>query len=155
MNKTVDGTKESLDETPSNQEYAQALRRIIELKKEGFPVLFSEKTLDYALNWKMKYDTDRVWGEEPDFDYIKCYAGKYFGIVDVNGDVYPCAATVDAVEPLNGLTHGFKSAFTHASKHNCKTCHVTCLNENNLLYGMDLSVIKNSFKKYFNFSTGF
>jgi len=52
------------------------------------------------LNWKHGYDTDKITGEEPSFDYIKCNAGKNFGIIDVNGDVYPCPTLVDTGKPL-------------------------------------------------------
>jgi len=148
IQKTVDGNKESAPDIPSDDEYRKVIKRIIDLKEDGYPVLFSKKNLEYALNWKYGYDTDKVMGEEPNFDYIKCNAGKNFGIIDVNGDVYPCPTLVDTGKPLNGLKDGMAKAFENASDHNCKTCHIPCQNEFNLMYSLDPSTIFNIIRNY-------
>ena len=148
IQKTVDGNKESAPDIPSDDEYRKVIKRIIDLKEDGYPVLFSKKNLEYALNWKYGYDTDKIMGEEPNFDYIKCNAGKNFGIIDVNGDVYPCPTLVDTGKPLNGLKDGMAKAFENASGHNCKTCHIPCQNEFNLMYSLDPSTIFNIIRNY-------
>ena len=75
-------------------------------------------------------------------------AGKNFGIIDVNGDVYPCPTLVDTGKPLNGLKNGMAKAFENASDHNCKTCHIPCQNEFNLMYSLDPSTIFNIIRNY-------
>ncbi len=132
----------------SDAEYRAALRQILGYKKRGYPVLFSRRSLEYALKWKLPFAQDKVIGKEPDFDYIPCNAGKYFVIVDANGDVYPCPAMVDVIKPLNALKVGVKRALEHAAGHPCKTCHIPCLNDFNLLYSLNPGVILNILKTY-------
>jgi MoaA/NifB/PqqE/SkfB family radical SAM enzyme len=148
VKKTVDGVKEVAPDIPTDDEYRKIISRILELKDEGYPVLFSKKNMEYALNWKYGFEKDRIVGEEPDFDHIKCNAGKNFGMIDVNGDVYPCGALVDTGNPVNGLEQGMAKAFDHASGHDCKTCHLPCMNEFNLMYSLDVSTIWNIVRNY-------
>jgi MoaA/NifB/PqqE/SkfB family radical SAM enzyme len=131
-----------------DDDYRRALRTILDYKARGYPVLFSRKSLEYALNWKLPYATDKIIGREPDFAYIPCNAGRNFVIVDANGDVYPCPAMVDVLPPLNALEVGMKRALEHAAAHPCKTCHIPCLNDFNLLYSLDPSVILNILRTY-------
>jgi MoaA/NifB/PqqE/SkfB family radical SAM enzyme len=133
---------------PTDEEYREAIERILRYKRLGYPVLFSRKSLEYALNWKCGYSRDKLMGEEPDFRHIRCNAGKYFAIVDANGDLYPCPAMVDVFKPLNVIRDGVWKALEHASRHPCRTCHIPCMNDFNLLYSLSPSVILNILKTY-------
>ncbi|HVP12476.1 MAG TPA: radical SAM protein [Phycisphaerae bacterium] len=133
---------------PTDAEYREALERILGYKAQGYPVLFSRKSLEYALSWKCGYDHDKIMGEEPGFSHIRCNAGRYFAIVDANGDLYPCPAMVDLFKPLNILKDGIARALEHAGRHPCKTCHIPCMNDFNLLYSLDVGVIMNILRTY-------
>lgn len=136
------------DYQPTDDEYRVAIQRLIELKQQGYPVLFSIPSLEYALHWPHSYAKDKIIGQTPDFPYIRCNAGRYFCLVDVNGDVYPCPAVVDVLPAKNALKDGVKAAFEHAGQHPCKTCHIPCVNDFNLLYSLDPRVILNIWKTY-------
>ncbi|WP_347273857.1 radical SAM protein [Candidatus Kuenenia sp.] len=148
ISQTVHGKKSVPQDMPTDDEYKQILKRLIELKEKGYPVLFSKKSLEYALNWRLGYQKEKFMGEKPDFKYIKCNAGKFFCIIDVNGDVYPCPTLVDVIKPLNCLEHGIKKAFKYVNNHPCYTCHIPCQNEFNLMYSFNLSVLFNIAKNY-------
>jgi MoaA/NifB/PqqE/SkfB family radical SAM enzyme len=148
ISKTGTSAQERPPYLPTDEECRRALRRIINLKKQGYPVLFSQESLTYALNWKHDYCCDKIIGREPDFDYIACHAGKYFAIIDANGDVYPCPAMVDILEPLNVLRDGAGKALAHAGNHPCKTCHIPCMNDFNLLYSLRPAVVLNVVRNY-------
>jgi MoaA/NifB/PqqE/SkfB family radical SAM enzyme len=133
---------------PTDEQYREALRRILDYKKQGYPVLFSRKSLEYALNWKHGYARDKILGRKPDFDTIRCNAGKYFVIIDANGDVYPCPAMVDVIDAKNVFRDGVKKALEHTGRHPCKTCHIPCMNDFNLLYSLSPGVILNILRSY-------
>ncbi len=148
---TSNGQSKAILNMPANNELRMAIRKIIGLKKAGSPILFSYKTYKFALDWPLGYDVDKIVGRKPDFKFPKCYAGKYWGIIDVNGDLYPCPALVGVVRPHNCIERGFKQAWQEASKHNCFTCHLPCNNEFNYLFALDpgtiIDVLINSGKR--------
>jgi MoaA/NifB/PqqE/SkfB family radical SAM enzyme len=148
IEQTINGKKQAPPNLPTDDEYREILQKILNWKEEGYPVLFSKKVIEYAKNWKYGYSNDKVIGRKPEFDYIECNAGKYFGIVDVNGDVYPCPATVDVLKPVNAKKAGFKEAFAALNYHNCKTCHIPCQNEFSRMYALDPGVLLNIVKNY-------
>lgn len=148
ISQSVDGVKETPEDIPTDEEYREVIRKIEGLSSEGYPVLFSNKTLDYTVNWPYGYEKDKLMGEEPDFDHIRCNAGRFYCIIDVNGDVYPCPSLVDVIEPRNCLTDGMKEAFRHINDHRCHTCHIPCQTEFNLMYSLDPSTIMHIVKRY-------
>lgn len=133
---------------PTDEEYKEVLRHIIKRKKEGYPILFSTKVFEYALNWPLGYEREKLVGKKPEFEYIKCYAGKYFAYIDTDGTVYPCGGAFGIVKGLNCLDVGMKKAFAHINHHKCYTCHLVCANDFSLLYALDPSAIINTFRSY-------
>lgn len=143
------GEDKDADYKCSDSEIKDALRKIIQYKKEGQNILFSRRAFEYTLSWPT-YKKEAFFDNFPDFRHLNCYAGKYFCIVDTNGDVYPCPHLIDKIKPINAAKDGFKKAFIDLDKHNCKACYQVYHNEFNLLFSLDCSVIcnyiKNSFK---------
>jgi len=133
---------------PSDEEYHKVLRKIIEAKQRGVPILFSVKSLEYCLRWPLSYAQDKIIGEKPGFQYIPCLAGRFYGIIDANGDIYPCPALVGEVPALNCLEAGLKKAWEETGKHKCQTCHFPCNNDLNLLFALNPAVIVNILKTY-------
>ncbi len=148
ISQSKNGNKSMPPDMPTNDEYREVLKKIISLKDKGYPVLFSKKSIKYALSWPYTYGKDKILGAKPNFKHIECNAGRYFCIIDVNGDVYPCPSLVDVIKPMNCLENGIKAAFKHISNHQCQTCHIPCQNEFNLMYSFDPSVIINIVKNY-------
>jgi MoaA/NifB/PqqE/SkfB family radical SAM enzyme len=148
ISQTVNGEKITPENITSDKEYKQVIKKLITLKAEGYPVLFSKKALEYALQWKHGYEKDKIIGEKPGPGIINCNAGRFYCIIDVNGDVYPCPALVDVIKPKNVLRNGLREAFKHINDHNCRTCHIPCQNEFNLMYSLNIGVIMNIAKSY-------
>lgn len=138
------------DDTPSDSEYRMIIKKIIEMKKKGAPILFSNKTLNYFLEWPFGYKKDRVKEGEDllDFKPNNCFGGRYFGLIDVNGDVYPCCNMVGEGTPPNCFEIGIKKAWEITANHNCIACHHFTNNELNYLFSLDSSVMVNLLKNY-------
>lgn len=133
----------------ANKEYKKAVKKIIDYKKKGYPILISFKSLQHTLDWP-DYSKKSIKGELPkDFDKIVCYAGRFMCIIDAGGDVYPCSQMVDTDFPaLNFKKHGFKKAWENLQKHNdCRSCFAfMAFNDYNLLINRDFSTIWNYLK---------
>ena len=132
---------------PGGGDLTQALGRIVKLKQQGKPILFSAGVYDYARRWPDP-STNIVMGRAPDFPFIPCFAGRYFCIVDYNGDLYPCPQLVGILKPKNILRDGFAEAFRHGSEHNCQTCSLPCSNEFSMFFGLHPSVLWEHFRGY-------
>jgi len=148
INQTQGGVKVPPEMIPSDSEYRDVLGHIIDLKKRGYPVLFSAASLSYARDWPYSYSVDKVMDPAGRPFRIACNAGKYFAIIDTNGDIYPCPSLVGVIKPLNAVTDGVERAFKHINSHGCRACHIPCQNEFNLLYSLNPRVILNTLTHY-------
>ena len=129
----------------NDEEIKEALSKIIDYKKRGYPILFSKKAFEYSLSWPT-YQVEAYYNNPPAFEHAKCTAGKYFCIFDTNGDVYPCPHLIGKYKPVNAVKEGFKKAFVDLDRHNCKACYQVYHNEFNLLFHLDFSIICNYIK---------
>lgn len=128
-----------------NQDLKKAIKKIIDYKKRGYPVLMSAKAYQYALSWP-SYEIEEIRGGEPDFKHIKCFAGKYFCVIDTDGRVYACPHLIGKVKAIDCYQEGFTKAFNNLLIDDCKSCYQVYHNEFNLLFNLDLSVILNHIK---------
>lgn len=120
----------------------RALQKLIKYKEKGYPILFSKKAFEYTLAWP-SYRVEAFFDVPPDFEHTRCSAGKFFCLLDTNGDVYPCPHLIDKVTPVNAVRSGLREAFKGLDRHNCRACYQVYHNEFNLLYQLDRSVILN------------
>lgn len=148
ITQSSDGKTIAIENLPADDELRCAIEKIINLKKNGAPILFSKESYQFALQWPFGYEKDKIIGERPLFKYPKCYAGRYWGIIDVNGDLYPCPALVDVVQSQNCLEKGFKEAWALISNHKCYTCHLPCNNEFNFIFALNWKILINLFMNY-------
>lgn len=125
----------------SRQEFTETVSRILSYKKKGYPVFFSHRNYENMINWP-DLTKDRITDREPEFDHNACYAGRYFCIIDANGDVSPCTPLIE-LKVRNCLGAGFMKAFNYISQHNCRACRWVCYNEYNLLFNLDIGAILN------------
>lgn len=128
----------------SDEKIRGALEKLIRYKKQGRNILFSRKALEYTLAWP-SYSREAFFDQAPDFKYAHCAAGKYFCVIDTNGDVYPCPHLIDKMKVKNARD-GFQNAFSGLNMHNCRACYQIYHNEFNLLFNFDCSVIYNYIK---------
>ena len=122
--------------------------------------------LDYMLDLAKKLIKDKIAGrpvEQPlallkyfhktyattnPKDY-KCWAGKLYGVVNPNGDLYPCAALVDKMKVPNVIKDGgFKKALYKMPDLNCQGCNFSCYTQKNMLFSLEPNMIKYVIKNY-------
>jgi len=130
---------------PSETEIRSALSRIKALKAEGRPVLFSAESYRYALNWP-DHSREVIMGDPPDgFSPVRCFAGRFFCLVDYNGDIYPCPQLLGIFKAGNIFQEGFTSAFQKAGNHGCRACSIPCSTEFNMFFGLKFRVLLDRF----------
>ncbi len=129
---------------PSPEEIHSIVQRIIQAKKAGAPVLFSERSYRRTLAWE-DFGEERIsrHGERS-----PCTAGRYFLQVEPNGDVYPCVLHIGTFEPMNVVRDGVEEAWKHASSHSCFGCYNTWLNENRAIFDLQPAILLNFWRNY-------
>lgn len=110
-------------------EIRNVLREIIDLKKRGYPVFTSFRTLDLALQWPFHYDHTSLTREElsKKLKPIPCSFSRHKIHIDADGRVFPCFSTMYAFNGLNVRNVSVKKAFRHLYENNsCVLCpHLT------------------------------
>lgn len=94
------------DWKPGDREIRALLRRIIDAKAAGAPVLFSEHSHHKALAWP-DYTVERV--ERPG-EISPCTAGRYFVHLEADGRLYPCFQHVERFPAKNVFRDGVQAA---------------------------------------------
>ena len=131
------GTEEFLADQES---YRKALTYIADLKSKGAPILFSEGVYRFASRWPNL--EKRVYRDSPpDFNYIRCFSGRFMGFIDSDGRVYPCPQLIDSIDAKNCKEVGFKAAWGYLAQHDCKACYFPCFNEFSRIMGFHLPTI--------------
>ena len=120
---------------PTDKQYHQVFKQIIRLKRKGARFLFPEKVYRMALKW-------------PDFSYIRCQAGRYFALIDSNGDFYPCPQLVDVIKVKNIIKDGLKIAWKYLNNHQCQACPFPCSNNYSLIFALDPLALLDLWKSY-------
>lgn len=125
------------------EEFRSAVEKLLHYKKRGYPILFSAKVMEMILKWpdysQKIYDSE---GNVP-FQHIRCYAGRHMVFIDCDGKVYPCIQFIGNFKALDFREAGIKRAVEHSARHNCKACYLMCVNDFNLMFGLDHSVLYN------------
>lgn len=134
-------SENELSMLPTNDEYRRAVRRIIERKRQGYPIVSTIPYLEYILNWR-----DYRQFTSASESGLKCWAGVLYCNVDTDGAVYPCSGLVGRAPARNFLEVGFKDAFAFSNKGDCKACVASCFTEYNLMHAFNLQVIWNWLK---------
>lgn len=128
---------DSVSMKPSDDEYRDVLKRLVEKKKQGRRIGTSVKCFKHLIEWP---DYRRNKSSESS-SYFKCWGGKFYANVDTNGKIYPCSVLVDEMDALNYLDVGFEKALAHVSSPPCKKCIATCYSEYNMLFSLDFKTI--------------
>lgn len=109
------------------KEFKKAIDRLINLKKEGLPILSSFK----YLNLLKKY--------YPDKNPVKCWAGKFYCNIGPDGSVYPCCHKLHLTDTPNGLRIGYQNALKKIGDYsNCKECYYYGSTELNLMMNLSM-----------------
>lgn len=99
----------------TREENRKVLIELLELKKRGYPIFYSFKTLEYALNWP--YDKEVLKKSDleglkidPDFELIPCQYKNINVLIESNGTVRVCNAMVRHETHISVLNRPLKEA---------------------------------------------
>ena len=116
---------------PTKEEWHKAMRNLRELKRT-YPenIRNSNLLIDHIADW-------------PRYKKIKCWAGKVFCIIDVNGDVVPCDRVDYPTENIPNATElGFAEAFKKMPKARCSGCGFCGAMELNFLLSGKIQILR-------------
>lgn len=116
------GTWEIRKEAASDEKIRHLLDALI--KNPHRNAVFSSSVLRYVRNWPFDYRKYRVFRSQlpPGFKPIPCAAGRFFGIVETDGSLYPCCRTGSEYKPPNVYELGIEEAWERMPSHNCAAC---------------------------------
>jgi MoaA/NifB/PqqE/SkfB family radical SAM enzyme len=126
-------------------ETRKTLQKIYDLKKQGYPVYYSNNVLKAAINWpgdfKRSYFTDHDKEYLGDKNLIPCFHGSYKYQIDADGRVVTCWAHNNPDAP-NIKELGISGAIQKCHDDNiCRNCAFLANNEHNALMSLGLKNI--------------
>ncbi len=137
--------REGFIKKPARQDLKRILKKIINLKKNGAPILFSKFTYQYILDWPDLSKEKYYKGERPTLlKPIECMANKLSIAIEANGDIYPCNMVKEEIKPINIFKSDRKISvlMEELDKRNkCKYCYYGCYIEANALLNLNPYII--------------
>ena len=122
----------------SDREIRRVTNKILNLKKQGYPIYYADNVLISSIQWPESYDEVRFFTKK-DRDYTKhlrlvpCYHGRLKYQIDGDGRVVTCWAHDDRNAP-NINTLGLKEALRQCNEQtDCEFCCFLANNEHNSL----------------------
>lgn len=128
----------------NEDETREVLREIIELKKKGYPIFTSIRTLELALNWPYSYEQTTLSIEElpKNLKPIPCGYSIHKFTIDADGRSFPCFPLNKEFNALNVKEVGVKKAFEHVVKSNtCVLCPFLTQNDWNFMMTLSPSFL--------------
>ena len=125
---------------PSSEEYRNTIKEFISLK-EKYPkiIINSKRYFEILFNWP---DYKQVVLEKSPFK-VRCWAGRFYCHIDVNGDVYPCHQLLKSLRVPNILNTPLSRALKNFPSTSCTICMAGDYLEYNLLFSLNLSALRN------------
>lgn len=120
-----------------NNQSKEILTYLKHKKNAGYSIGNTISYFDYLLDWSdygIRYKNEK-------HQNLDCYAGRFFGFLFPNGDLYPCGDLYWRVKPVSAAREGFKKAFSSLKKPECQSCLNGCYIEQNLVYSLKWSSI--------------
>ena len=135
----------------SDQEIRDAARLILQLKRDGYPLYFSDEVLMGVINWPCSLEEKRFLTRAEKnlangLHLIPCYHGKLKYIIDADGRVIPCFAHNDPEAPnVKTLSVAEALRMCHDAQQ-CEHCVFMAYNEHNAVMHLSWSNILNIIK---------
>lgn len=134
------------DMVMTDNETRGVTHEILELKKKGYPIYYSQNVLAAAVDWPVRYD-ERMFFTEGEIDYknnhnfIPCYHGRLKYQIDADGRVITCWAHDDPAAP-NVKALGVAAAIKKChDTDQCRCCAFLANNEHNALLNLSFKSI--------------
>lgn len=127
----------------SNEEYRQALRKIIAYHERGYPVFRARRTMELMQQWNdYQSDTSDI---SPGKSFPTCLFGSYGATLYADGRLVPCFLNSRGGTGRSVPEHGFPSAWEHCqAMAHCTYCHVPCFIEYNSIFALSLPILFNA-----------
>jgi len=132
---------------PTDEEYRTALKLIIQRKKEGAPILFSQTAYEGVLySWKdFNFEGGANGTPQPE-GMPTCPAARFFCLIDADGTLWACPHLIGKIDSKNILETSVKEAWKTAEQHTCKGCYQVYHHEFAHLMKLEPQVIWNYVK---------
>lgn len=106
-------------------------------------MVFSPYVMRYLRAWPRSYRTYRLFRNQlPEgFQPIPCQAGRFFGLIETNGDLLPCCRTGGEYAPPNVYELGIEEAWRRMPGHTCAACIQTGGNMYNALFALQPATV--------------
>lgn len=138
------------DMMPCDEEYKDAIQKLIISKKKRMPIVLSFKTLNILKNWG---DYKKFVSSEPVKD-LKCWAGKLIFNIDTDGSIEPCDILSNTKKKHpNCVKLGLKKAISIMKQPKCKSCTCAHVMEYSHIFSFSLPVIWDWSKVVFKHET--
>ena len=126
----------------NDHEIRRTVKKIYDLKKQGYPIYYADTVLKGSIEWPASYDNARFFTKKDreytkDLGLIPCYHGRFKFQIDADGRIVTCWAHNKADAP-NIRNLGIKKAMERCKKEkDCEHCCFLANIEHNAV--MDLS----------------
>lgn len=127
------------------------IKKILDYKRQGYPINFSQSAYSYVLNWPISLEENRLDAETVQKYGLKppsCYYGRFICVIDANGDVYPCTHLLSepSFKPKNFVKDGFQAAWENLElSHRCVTCTDLSFTDHNMIMSLSPAAFLNQF----------
>jgi len=132
----------------SDKQIRLSVKKLLDLKQQGYPIYWSETVLKTAVDWPMSYDNNTFLTKSDEItikhsSLIPCYHGKLKYQIDADGRVFTCWDRTHSDAP-NVKEVGVAEAIIHChDKDECLHCAFLANNEHNALMQLNLKTIWN------------
>ncbi|MCF7916176.1 MAG: radical SAM protein [Candidatus Omnitrophica bacterium] len=135
--------------TINNKRLKDIFRYISKQKEKGAPIQFTAKSYKHAAQWPFTYEKNKMFSIDRasiNYDYPKCYHGKFIFFIDADGSLYPCC-NFWGKSNVNVKAYGLKGAISKLSKKKCQACYIPAYIDRNLFFEGAPKVWWNYFKQ--------
>ncbi len=131
----------------SDEEMRAMLGRILEARRKGLPVFFSEESYRQAIAWPLPYETERIAGPLPaGFHPVPCRLKQFSCHIESDGRVFPCVLLVNKFPALSVREDGFGAAWDRLAENPCTACYNVCCTDMNLIFDLRPAAFWNAVK---------
>lgn len=129
----------------TDKEIRGTVKKIYDLKKQGYPIYYADTVLKSAMHWPASYDVRYFTSEDRDYTkglgLFSCYHGKLKYQIDADGRVVTCWAHNDQDAP-NIKNLGLKGALNKCKENkDCEACCFLANIEHNAVMDLNLKNI--------------
>lgn len=138
-----DGTMSVRPQARSDREIQALLDSLLVLHHPR--AVFSPAVLRYIRSWPVSYETYRLFRDQiPEgFKPIPCAAGRFFAIIETNGNLLPCCRIGPEYSPPNVYELGVEEAWRLLPAHDCAACIQVGGNMFNSIFALQPSTVFN------------